>query len=167
MLKLLALAEKELPALLEQPALWNTLYVDYHPPLVERAWTPWGEHRLYLHRIHPCQVGESLFHPHPWPQAAKVLSGEYEMAVGYGTDHDNPPPYAATLLIKAGTAYEMVDPDGWHYVRPIGTPSLSIMITGKPWKTTSATKTEKPELKPLSEKLKTQLLADFKKIINF
>ena len=27
----------------------------------------------------------------------------------------------------------MTDPDAWHYVRPLGGPTFSLMVTGKPW----------------------------------
>ena len=46
--------------------------------------SPWRDCRIYLHRIYPCAPGEALFHPHLWPSAMRILSGEYEMAVGYG-----------------------------------------------------------------------------------
>ena len=85
MLDVLEAVEQKLPELLRDEAGWNSLFIDYHPPTVERLWRTWGEYRVSLHRIHPCERGTALFHPHPWPSAMRILSGEYEMAVGYGS----------------------------------------------------------------------------------
>jgi hypothetical protein len=132
MLDVLLAAEKELPALLEDAAAWRGLYIDYHPPTVERLWRNWNRYRLSLHRIYPCAAGEALFHPHPWPSAMRVLEGRYEMAVGYGPGLEAPP-IAARLMLGADSLYEMTHPDAWHYVRPLEAPSLSLMVTGPPW----------------------------------
>jgi hypothetical protein len=159
-LKLLAEAESALPDLIRTPSIWRTLDVTYEPPRVERLWTEWGDGRLYLHRIHPCE--KALFHPHPWPSAIKILSGSYEMAVGYqepGVQGDAP--VAATLILTAGACYEMVSEAGWHYVRPLGGPSLSIMITGKPW---SPQYRGKGQNQPLPEEAKQKLLTIFEKL---
>ena len=148
MLGLLHSAEGALPALLRDEANWKSVFIEYHPPFVERLWCEWFESRLYLHRIHPCNAGEALFHPHPWPSAIKVLEGSYEMGIGYGTG-TTAPPIATRLILGAGSEYEMTDPDGWHYVRPLNAPSVSFMITGKPWARMSP-KSDKPlfELPP-------------------
>jgi hypothetical protein len=132
MLDVLAGVERELPALLRDDTRWQSLYVDYHPPTVERLWARWGEYRVFLHRIHPCGPGEALFHPHPWPSAMRVLEGEYEMAVGFGPGMAVPP-VAALMVARGDFRYEMTHPDSWHYVRPLGKPTLSVMVTGKPW----------------------------------
>jgi hypothetical protein len=161
MLDILEQAEKFLPVLLSQPTLWQGLYVDYHHPYVARLWTQWGENRISLHKIYHCQRKEALFHSHPWPQAAKILQGGYEMGVGYSQDPKSEPPLATRLFIKAGSAYEMTDPNGWHYVRPIHEPSFSIMVTGKPWPTNEIAH-EKPNLRPLTSKEKAELLTLFK-----
>jgi hypothetical protein len=124
--------ESELPAILRDETTWKSVLIDYHPPMVERLWTPWRECRICLHRIHPCAQGEALFHPHPWPSAMRVLCGEYEMAVGYGKG-ENPPPIAALIIAAGNFRYEMTDPDAWHYVRPLREPTMSLMVTGKPW----------------------------------
>lgn len=122
--------------LLKDESGWHGMLIDYEPPKVERLWRQLdADHRLYLHRIHACE--EALFHPHPWPSVVRVLSGFYEMGVGYGRgdfgqDHDVPP-VAATMRVSRGAAYEMVDPHGWHYVRPLTAITESWMITGTPW----------------------------------
>jgi hypothetical protein len=132
MLDLLRAVESALPVLLRDEAYWKSVYIDYHPPTVERLWLPWRDYRVCLHRIHPCAPGEALFHPHPWPSAMRILYGEYEMAVGYGKG-ESPPPIAALMIAAGEFRYEMTDPDAWHYVRPLRDPTLSLMITGKPW----------------------------------
>jgi hypothetical protein len=146
MLDILAQVEEALPELLQDESIWQSLYVDYHPPFVERLWTRWRDYRIYLHRIHPCEREQALFHPHPWPSAMRVLEGEYEMAVGFGAGMVTPP--IAALMITGGDfRYEMTHPDSWHYVRPLGRPTLSVMVTGKPW-AREAHKSSKP-LQPL------------------
>ncbi len=146
MLNVLHEIEKALPSLLSEEGAWQSVYVDYHPPFVERVWRQVGQNRVYLHRIHPCKKSEALFHPHPWPSAMRIVEGEYEMSVGYGKG-DEAPPVAATIIMASGSSYEMVDPDGWHYVRPLGKPTLSLMVTGAPWERT-APKSTRP-LQPL------------------
>ena len=124
--------ESRLPALLAEKSAWKSVFVDYHPPFVERLWRQVGDYRLYLHRIYPCEKAQALFHPHPWPSAMRILEGRYEMAVGYGQGMSEPP-VAATVVMAQGSSYEMVDPDGWHSVRPLDGPTLSLMVTGMPW----------------------------------
>lgn len=135
MLEVLERVEKTLPGLLDDRKLddWNSVLIDYHPPVVKRLWRNFeDEYRIYLHEILPCQPGEALLHPHPWPSAMRVVSGTYEMGIGYGSGSVEPP-VAATVILSAKSTYEMVDKDAWHYVRPLRHPALSLMVTGKPW----------------------------------
>lgn len=158
MLAILAQAERELPSLLLNDDDWQTLYVDDEKPNVERVWMTYGEGRLYLHLIHPCEPGEALFHPHPWPAAMRVLYGAYETAYGHGPP-DGPAPEKGTVrIVRAGETYEMVNPEAWHYVRPIVDPVATIMVTGKPWPTG---KRKARDLKPLSPERKRNLIAYF------
>jgi hypothetical protein len=152
--------ERELPDLLQDESAWSSVCIDYHPPTVERLFRKWNGYRIYLHRIHPCAAGEALFHPHPWPSAMRILEGEYEMAVGYGKGESQPP--VAALMIAAGDfRYEMTDPDAWHYVRPLGRPSMSLMVTGKPWDRPAPRSSK--ELQPLTEAQRAALLEFFRK----
>ena len=159
MLEVLEQVERELPSLLETPSGWSSLHINYHPPFVERLFRSWGEYRIYLHRIQPCESAEALFHPHPWPSAMHILSGVYEMAIGYG-EGDQPPPYAAKLVASGDLKYEMTERDAWHYVRPIGQAAMTLMITGKPWERWSPGRAEK--LPPLSEQAVDEMLAFFR-----
>ncbi len=134
-LREIAKESTRLDQLLRDPIGWNTMLVDYEPPTVYRLWRQLDDdHRIYLHRIHACEY--ALFHAHPWPSVVQLISGEYEMAVGHGRGNMEPP-IACTTRLVGGASYEMVDPDGWHYVRPISTVSWSLMITGRPWDRTS------------------------------
>jgi hypothetical protein len=152
MLDLLHSVELALPILLRDETRWKSVFVNYHPPFVERLWCEWQENRIYLHCIHPCYAEDALLHPHPWPSTMKVLSGNYEMGIGHGSGTSKPP-LAARLILAAGSEYEMTNPDGWHYVRPLNVPSISLMVTGKPWGRTSP-KSDKPllELSPERQK---------------
>jgi hypothetical protein len=158
MLDVLARAEAELPALLVN-ARWNSLDINYHPPFVERLWLPWQGYRISLHRIHPCAPSDALFHPHPWPSAMRILDGDYEMAVGYGAG-SNAPPVAARLIASGDFRYEMTDPDAWHYVRPIGRPAMTVMVTGAPWQRSSPGSSE--PLQTLDDKRHAEILAWFR-----
>jgi len=159
MLDVLEKLERSLPELLMDDKGWAGLYIDYHPPTVERLWRRWGEYRVSLHRILPCGPGEALFHAHPWPSAMRILAGEYEMAVGYGPG-ENAPPFAARMIARGDFRYEMTDPDAWHYVRPINGPTWSVMVTGKPWDRPSP-HASKP-LEPLNDDQRRELFRFFR-----
>ncbi|MBP6912942.1 MAG: hypothetical protein KBB86_03345 [Candidatus Pacebacteria bacterium] len=149
MLEVLHQIESELPRLLEidMNKYWHSLLVNYHPPMVERLWYDWNEFRICLHVIHACTTDEALFHTHPWPSAMRIVHGSYEMGIGYGTG-ETEPPIAAKVMLGPGCEYEMVEPDGWHYVRPLTETTATLMVTGKPWGRSSP-KSDKP-LGPLS-----------------
>ncbi len=133
MLPVLEQAERELPALLLVREDWQSLYITDEQPLVERLWMPYGEGRLLLHVIHSCPPGRSLFHPHPWGSAMHILEGYYETAYGHGPPDGPPPARGKPKVLGAGDRYEMVNPNAWHYVRPLGESAVTVMVTGKPW----------------------------------
>lgn len=145
--------------LLDTSTSWNTLEVLYEEPRVERLWLQLGDNRLYLHRIHPCK--RAFFHPHPWPSAVLVVSGKYLMEVGKG-DRNGPAPAAVmTAIMGPGSAYEMLDPDGWHSVQPLDAPSYSVMLTGKPWSNTPLSEGQRQTNQPLSIEATKDLLDHF------
>lgn len=154
--------EKELPKLLQQEEIWKSVFVDYHLPFVKRLWTPFvfenEEYRIYLHQILPCDLEDCLFHPHPWPSIMKILSGKYKMTVGYAQGMIAPE-VAMTLILPAGTIYEMTNPNGWHAVCPIEHSSFSLMITGTPWDRPSHKSTK--TLTALNESEKASILNNF------
>lgn len=134
-------SEQLLPELLDKPEIWRGKDVLYHAPRVERIWvdgnsdpllnTVLGESRLSLHIIHPT-TEPCLYHPHPWPSIIHILHGGYEMGIGYSEKLGAPVEICKTVY-TAGATYLMTNPAGWHYVKPLKKPSLSIMISDKPW----------------------------------
>src|SRR5690349_2249699 len=99
MLDVLLQAEREVRTLLKDESGWKTLFINYHPPFVERLWRPFGEeYRLFLHCIHPCTEEQALFHPHPWPSAMRVLEGTYWMKIGAGASAEIPPVVCESLV---------------------------------------------------------------------
>lgn len=146
--------EQVLPELLQDEDAWQSLWIDYHPPIVERVWRQHGNFRIYLHRIYRAEPDDVLFHPHPWPSAMRVLEGQYEMAVGYG-EGPQPPPVMMRLILGPNDVYEMNHPHGWHSVRPVTETTLSLMVTGTPWQQRAI---EKMSLDPLSANRKARLL---------
>jgi len=163
MLKVLADVTYELPTLLRETGRWKSLLIDYEPPTVERVYTDLvNGNRLSLHRIHPCEEDGAFFHPHPWPSAVQVFSGRYEMKIGYGSGLE-PPPVAMTMILNKGSLYEMVDPDAWHSVRPIGFKSWSMMVNGPAWNRPMP-KTPQRILKPLSQERMSEILSSFQNV---
>lgn len=164
MLEALKKAEAALPGLLADPAGWRSVFVDYHPPFVERLWRAieidGRSYRLYLHRIHACDLKSALFHPHPWPSAMRVSSGSYKMREGRSKDMQEPSVDGERVL-KAGEAYEMTELDQWHAVAPLGEAAFSVMLTGEPWGRESH-KSPEP-LRPLDEREAKRLLDFFAK----
>lgn len=152
-----------LPELLMDDARWKSVFVDYHPPFVQRVWTSvevdGKQYRVYLHRILPCELKDALFHPHPWPSVMRILSGRYTMTVGHSPG-DEAPPVSMTLSLPAGTSYEMVHIDGWHAVCPDAEPAYSLMITGTPWERPSP---KSPyQLQPLTPALQAEIMSFFR-----
>ena len=128
--------EEEILELLMDASAWKSLNINYHPPHVERIWaTLKSGKRIYLHFIHYCEKGEALNHPHPWPSAMHVLTGRYEMNIGYGAGNENPEMVMTLETENGGLYYDMTHRDGWHSVRPMvpDNPSATIMLAGEPW----------------------------------
>lgn len=131
MLDVLNEALHALPQLVfEDPSTWQTLAVRYETPHVDRVWRQWGDYRLYLHCIYPCD--KPLYHLHPWASGIAVISGFQRMGVGLAGP-DGVPITVATTVLGAGSRYEMVYPEAMHFVQPLGGPSMSVMVTARPW----------------------------------
>jgi len=136
MFELLDKALAELPSLMGSHDGWQSVHVTYHAPRVERIWRQWGENRILLHRIHPCDEGEALMHP--WPSAVCIMSGRYEHRIGVREfvpfQEPKPPTTLVTETLAVGSRYEMTNRHAYHSVRPFGNPSDSIMVTGPLYK---------------------------------
>jgi hypothetical protein len=157
MLERLETVLAELPTLLASSEGWRGMRIDYHEPHVDRAWRPWHDCRLSIHRIHPCTQGAALLHPHPWPSAMQILAGRYEMSLGYAAGI-TAPPIAARFVLPAGTVYAMTDRDAWHDVRPLAEPVITVMLSGPPWDRAMPVEPEMPQ-GPLSPTELAELLA--------
>jgi hypothetical protein len=130
MLDVLFQVEKNILDLLNKSAL-HTMYIDYHLPFVKRVWFQYGEYRVYLHLIEPCNDDlDVLYHPHPWKSAIRIVEGKYKMGIGHSETNEIPKT-DCTLILPKGSCHEMVEKDAWHYVRPIDGPSYSLMVTGE------------------------------------
>jgi len=150
--KLKKIEAKELDNLLRNSDNWNTLDIDYVPPRVERAWMQYDdEHRLLLHKIHPCTKEEALFHPHPWKSAVHVLGigGTYGHTVGTINHHNGSSEVYCEMEVEGEMYYEMLNIEGCHSVRPIGYALYSVMLIGKPiWKDADDMFHESIDIKP-------------------
>ena len=157
MLQTLDKIEQQLPHLIQQQK-WSSLYIDYEQPIVERLWTQYDKYRINLHKIHPCNIENSLLHPHPWPSAMKILQGTYLQQLGHETTN-NLPEIDTTILMAQGSAYEMININTWHRVAPQHEPVYSIMITGAPWNRSQPKPTK--TLEPLTITKEKELLEWF------
>lgn len=169
MIKAGADVERVLMELLKDgPEAWESLDVDYEPPRVERLWRQWEGYRINLHRIHPCK--KALYHPHPWAAYIRMLSGTCEMGIAYSSSmpkHEilERGKEVAKVLLTKGSAYEMINPYGWHYVKPLDKPTLSLMVTVPPWNPPVFVHDDfgkAADLKPLTTEAKSNLLKDFR-----
>ncbi len=152
----------EIIEILKDPSNFTSKNVDYHPPIVERIWASYGFGRLYFHFIHPCESAQALYHPHPWPSSMHILEGKYEMGLGFDSgilpscsncghtlvndeghiecqhcgENEEPEPIitqVSKLILEKDSYYEMIEPEAWHYVRPVDSITKTVMFTGKPW----------------------------------
>ena len=98
-------------------------------------------------------------HPHPWPSAMRVVKGSYEMCLSLGVAT-----VPSSLVLTAGSAYEMVDIHAWHNVRPLNDVAYSLMVMG-PKYTDQIFDHSKfgagRELSPLSDKAKADIMQFF------
>lgn len=161
MLDKLYYIQSHLGELLESPEAWSTLDINYEKPHVQRVWRQVGDLRVSLHKIFPCEYYECFFHPHPWPSALKIEDGRYEMSIGYG-EGLTPRCDITKLILPAGSYYEMTDYNAWHSVRPLDTPVMSLMVTGKPWGRTMP-KSDKIQLSCLTDETKVDIMSFFQR----
>lgn len=144
------------------PELWKTLKIDYHHPYVHRAYIDLDGYRFYLHMIHNTEGESPLFHKHKWPSAIAVLAGSYEMGVAYDesdmmVDKEHKLPLAAKIIMSPGSAYEMTERHGLHYVKPLTPMTFSMMVTSAKYDASIKEDKGGKELSPLSEQEKDTL----------
>lgn len=158
---ILAEAIKQLPHLIEQDG-WSSYYIDAEEPIVERLWHPiegeWESWRVCLHRIQ--NSAHAFYHPHRHPSAILICKGSYEMGVGYGDPDGPPPPIFGPIMMRKGNAYQMTDPNNWHYIRTLVGPVYSIMVTGEPYQKDRVVNRPKP--RPLTDEEANRIFDFFK-----
>ena len=158
MLDVLAQLEQALPAMLMDESIWQSLYVDYHPPIVERLWTRWREYRASCTESILASASRlcSTLILGPPLCASSTGNTRWQSVLVQGC-LSRPSPLS---WFRGDFRYEMTHPDSWHYVRPLGAPTLSLMVTGKPWDRESH-KSGKP-LQPLRTEQVAELLRLFR-----
>lgn len=146
---------------LSERGVWKSKKIRYQFPHVDRLMVPWGDLRISLHYIHPCEKSECYIHPHPWPSAIRVLSGIYETGLysrpWFGLQKDSTP--EIRFSGSRGFDYEMVDPNSSHYVWT-ATGSYSLMVMGPKWEGVLPNPQQEPE-GPLSMTEEEELLQIF------
>lgn len=122
----------KLPALLENPASWDSLIVNRRKPATYRVFHYEDGYRICLHRFDPCHLHESFDHPHPWPGGFLLLDGSYRMRVGFSSDRTSQPKSVMDEILTKWSYYQITNPLTWHSVTPLTT-TYTVMINGDPW----------------------------------
>jgi hypothetical protein len=158
----------KVPELLREPDNWESLIINKRKPHTYRAFTQLDDIRVCLHKFDMCAQNEAFWHPHPWPGAFLVLSGSYEMKVGYSQDRVSPPKEVLKTILYKGSSYEMLNPLAWHSVVPKST-CYTIMVNGPAWDLDYAHKdikvTKGKDLKKMSENELDRHLSIFEDLI--
>lgn len=133
MLDKLYKALDDLPNLLKDISNWDSLIVNRRKPHTYRVFTNLADgSRICLHKFNPCDRHEAFLHPHPWPGAFILLSGAYDMEVGYSPDRTSKPTKVIDLFLTKGSVYEIVSPLTWHSVTPVEV-TYTVMVNDPPW----------------------------------
>lgn len=117
---------------MKQEDKWESLVINRRKPYTYRAFYQNGDYRICLHRFESCDEHEAFYHPHPWPGAFLILSGSYQMKIGYSADRFSKPEPVAEFLMNEGSRYEISNPLSWHTVQPESA-VYTIMVNGLPW----------------------------------
>ena len=133
MIQKLEEALKLIPKLAEDPSIWSSLVINRRKPFTYRAFTQLGDIRVCLHRFEGCDPEEAFYHPHPWAGAFTILEGSYRMKVGYSADRFSEPKSVTTVIMVAGSKYEIVNPLTWHTVEPLTDVVYTVMVNSEPW----------------------------------
>jgi len=136
---------------LNYPAEWDSLVIDRRKPHTFRIFRRFDDvFRACLHTFHACEEKDAFAHPHPWPGAFLLLSGEYNHTVGFSLDLESPPTFIYKEVIRPFSTYEITHKQLWHKVQPTMT-THTIMINGLEWEGHKDTRTTKgKDLKSLS-----------------
>ena len=154
------------PQLVSKREVWDSLIINRRKPYTYRVFTTLENgFRLCLHKFDPCDTHESFSHPHPWPGAFTVLSGSYQMSIGYSVNREEKPHLATSLELTRYSSYEIINPLTWHSVVPLET-TYTVMVNASPWEPEVAHKdvktTKGKDLEKMPEEDLLKHLADFK-----
>ena len=111
---------------------WDTLVINRRKPHTYRISKMYGDYRICLHNFVECEEDEAFAHPHPWPGAFLLLSGEYYHRLARSKNAITLPTSYHKQLLRANSMYEITHPLEWHSVQPL-VRTMTIMINGKPW----------------------------------
>ncbi len=157
-----------LDMMLDNPKDWDSLIIDRRKPTTYRLFTTFGKRRLCLHKFNPCDSSEAFPHPHPWPGAFRILSGSYNMKLGWSKDRFSEPDKWTNILLTKGSSYEIVDPLLWHSVIPTMV-THTIMLNDEPWPEDIAhsqvRRTAGKDLEKMTDQQKYETLQFFKTLI--
>lgn len=117
-----------LPRLLKDRNGWEGRYYTFeNVPRFRILSRKVGSYRVGLHDMDKHDA--SMAHPHPWPSAALIIQGGYEMYMGFSEDEERPS-LVGPIFLSPGSYYEMKKREVWHSVRPL-TKTLTLFVFGK------------------------------------
>jgi hypothetical protein len=145
---------------------WQSLIIDRRKPHTYRVFKQFGEHRVCLHRFEACDDSDAFAHPHPWPAAFLLLSGQYIQSIGGSVDLQSQPEFYMRELVRPRSMYEIINPLNWHKIQPLNT-TYTLMINGPGWDVTHKdTRTTKgKDLKSMSDEEMIDHLVWFETIL--
>lgn len=112
---------------------WKSLIINRRKPFTYRVFQNFGDMRVCLHKFDVCEEEESFFHPHPWPGAFFIVKGNYLMNVGRSDNLEDDPHFVYRQIQAPGSSYEIIYPETWHSVTPLGGTVYTLMVNGLPW----------------------------------
>lgn len=116
---------------------WDSLVINKRKPHTYRVFRQYDDLRVCLHRFEPCGPDDCFAHPHPWPGAFLMLSGEYIHRIGASDSLGSEPIFFFKEIVRPFSMYEIIHPQTWHSVQPLKT-TYTIMVNGTPWDTQHA-----------------------------
>ena len=125
------------------PSAMHVLYGKYEMGLANKYLPGFGE--LY-------EIRQDKFVDETVKSIGMTFHGEHE--------YDNYVKEICKFEMTGDAYYEMLNPEGWHYVRPVGDVCATVMLTGKPWEESKEFITP-GKLEPLSMQKKLIMLKWF------
>lgn len=144
--------EKELPDYLTPNRLvfdWKSALIDFRKPVVERLWRQWGQWRVCLDRILPCDRSEAVHqHRHRYPMAMHILAKIEPRPESYllratvvplpnldFSSQDTVAGYEVVRHRKSSDERVVVVASRHisHSLVPVRDPLMVLMVTNQPW----------------------------------